>query len=808
MLRELKNTALMRDWRKPTGRAEWSVGILGGVIALIGIILALGGAELIAAGGSWYYLFAGLALIVAGLAIAQRKLLGAWIYVGAFLMTALWAFWEVGLNGWALVPRLVGPLVLLLLVIFSLPVLDANRGRRRSLLALGGFALIVIVLGVVVAQANRPDAPGAMPEPFAQAIADASLIQVGADWPAYGGTYNAQRYSPLDQINRENVRRLERAWTFRTGDMPKERWGAETTPLKVGDTLYLCTGRSTLIAIDAATGAERWRHDPEVPDASIPYTAACRGVAYYAAQHRSRRRMRDAHHCGHARRATDCRRCAHRNAVCGFRQERRRRYHNGMGETGLGMVSITSAPTIVRGVVITGHQVLDGQRANAPSGVVQGFDAITGALRWAWDMEHPERTGLPPEGETYARGTPNMWTTATGDEALGLVYLPLGNAAADYWSSHRSQAENQHSAALVALNVETGREVWRFQTVHMGVWDYDLGSQPTLIDFPTETGVVPAVILPSKQGEIYILDRRTGLPLHGVEERPVPGGGLEPELRSPTQPFSRYHSLRMPDLRERDMWGMSLIDQMFCRIQFRQATYHGIYTPPTTETRWIQYPSYNGGSDWGGIAVDPRRGVIIANYSDLPNYNRLVPRDEATRRGWAPRDQARGGDMSSGAEGAGDPQMGVPFAIDVNAGWRMPSTGLLCKQPPYGGIRAIDLRTGRTIWDRPLGTARRNGPWGIPSMLSIDIGTPNNGGAVVTAGGLVFIAAATDNLIRAIDVETGATLWQDLLPAGGRANPMVYEIGGRQYLVIMAGGHHFMGTPPGDYVIAYTLPQR
>ena len=200
--------------------------------------------------------------------------------------------------------------------------------------------------------------------------------------------------------------------------------------------------------------------------------------------------------------------------------------------------------------------------------------------------------------------------------------------------------------------------------------------------------------------------------------------------------------------------------------------------------------------------------MIIANYSDLPNYNRLVPRDEATRRGWAPRDQARGGDMSSGAEGAGDPQMGVPFAIDVNAGWRLPSTGLLCKQPPYGGIRAIDLRTGRTIWDRPLGTARRNGPWGIPSMLPINIGTPNNGGAVVTAGGLVFIAAATDNLIRAIDVETGATLWQDLLPAGGQANPMVYESGGRQYLVIMAGGHHFMETPPGDYVIAYTLPQR
>jgi quinoprotein glucose dehydrogenase len=809
MLRELQNIILLRDWPKPTGGAEWSVGILGGVIALIGIILALGGAKLIGVGGSWYYLFAGLALIVAGLAIAQRKLLGASIYAGAFVVTALWAFWEVGLNGWALVPRLVGPLVLLLLVILSFPVLDANRGRLRRLFGLGGFVLIVIVLGVAVAQANRPDAPDAMPEPFGQAMADGSLMQVGADWPAYGGTYNAQRYSPLDQINRENVRRLERAWTFRTGDIPKERWGAETTPLKIGDTLYLCTGRSRLIAIDAATGAERWRHDPKIVDASIPYTAACRGVAYYAAPNadpagacatRIITGTLDARLIAvDARTGTPCADFGKNGAVD---------ITIGMGETRPGMVSITSAPTIARGVVVTGQQILDGQRADAPSGVVQGFDAITGALRWAWDMEHPERTGGPPEGENYARGTPNMWTTATGDEALGLVYLPLGNAAADYWSSHRSQAEKEHSTALVALDVETGREVWHFQTVHMDVWDYDLGSQPTLIDFPTESGVVPAVILPSKQGEIYILDRRTGVPLHGVEERPVPGGGLEPELRSPTQPFSRYHTVRMPDLRERNMWGMSLIDQMICRIQFRQATYRGIYTPPTTETRWIQYPSYNGGSDWGGIAVDPRRGVIIANYSDLPNYNRLVPRDEATRRGWAPRDQARGGDMSSGAEGAGDPQMGVPFAIEVNAGWRLPSTGLLCKQPPYGGIRAIDLRNGRTIWDRPLGTARRNGPWGIPSMLPFNIGTPNNGGAVVTAGGVVFIAAATDNLIRAIDVETGATLWQDVLPAGGQANPMVYEIGGRQYLVIMAGGHHFMGTPPGDYIIAYALRQR
>ena len=391
----------------------------------------------------------------------------------------------------------------------------------------------------------------------------------------------------------------------------------------------------------------------------------------------------------------------------------------------------------------------------------------------------------------------------------------MGNTAADYWSSDRSAEENAYATALVALDVTTGRPAWRFQTVHMDVWDYDLGSTATLIDYPTAAGSVPALVLPSKQGDIYILDRRTGQPLTPVEERPVPQGGVEPEMRTETQPFSAYHTLARPRLTERDMWGISAIDQMICRIGFRQAAYDGIYTPPTSDQRWIQYPGYNGGSDWGGVAVDPVRGLIIANYNDMPNYNRLVPREEANEMGWFPRGDPRlaeqtpgsRGGVPEGAEGAGDPQMGVPYAIDVNAGWRMSSTGMLCKEPPYGGIRAIDLRTGETVWDRPFGQARRNGPFGIPSMLPIDIGTPNNGGAVVTAGGLVFIAAATDNLIRAIDIETGETLWSDVLPAGGQATPIVYEDGGRQFLVIMTGGHHFMETPPGDEVIAYALPR-
>ena len=819
---------------KSGGLGGMAVRILAALFVMIGLVLTIGGGVLLSLGGSPYYLLAGLGLITSGVMLWRLSLLGAWIYIGVFVLTVLWALWEVGLDGWALVPRVVAPAVLLALVIAAFPVLDTRRGGR---LALGGAAAFVIgalVSGLVVAQANRPVQPDDPQTAALAAMSDPSLRAVGADWPAYGGTESARRYSPLTQINRENVDQLERAWTFRTGDTPDEKWGAETTPLKVGDTIYLCSARNILIALDARTGEQRWRYDPQVSDDWIPYTAACRGVAYHETGASA---AGPAPTSGRGVAPTPARPAATPGATtaatapCSARiiegtldgrliavDARTGRpcadfgtngavdIKIGMGDVIPGMVSITSAPTIVQGVIVTGHQVLDGQYRSAPSGVIQGFDAVTGELRWAWDMTRPDLTGRPANGDTFTRGTPNMWTTASGDEQLGLVYLPMGNSAADYYSGDRSDAENRYATALVALDVNTGRPAWSFQTVRKDVWDYDLGSQATLIDYPTPAGVVPALVLPSKQGDLYILDRRTGRSLTPVEDRPAPRGGVEPEERAPTQPFSRFHTLARRDLTERDMWGMSPIDQMICRIGFRQAAYDGIYTPPTSDRRWIQYPGYNGGSDWGGVAVDPQRGWIIANYNDMPNYNRLVPREEANERGWFPHGDPRA--EAGGAEGAGDPQTGVPYAIDVNAGWRMKSTGMLCKQPPYGGIRAIDIRTGQTVWDRPLGTARKNGPFGIPSMLPIDIGTPNNGGSVVTAGGLIFIAAATDDLIRAIDIETGETVWSEVLPAGGQAGPMVYEQDGRQYLVLMAGGHHFMETPAGDHVIAWALPRR
>ena len=794
---------------RPMGRTSIAAMILGGVIALIGLALAGGGAWLLIEGGSAYYLITGVAMLISGVQLIRGRLAGAWLYVAIFLATMVWALWEVGTSPWALVPRVVAPLVLLVAVLLVMPTLTRRPGRWTwAGIGVVGTIAIATIFGWSIAGNYIPPVNGQLPG-ARYAMTDPSLGQVGNDWPAYGGTYSARRYSPLVQITPANVGELKRAWTIHTGDMPsaaaKGTYGAETTPLKIGNTLYLCTPKSMVLALDPVTGKQKWRFDPGVKDDAIPYTAACRGVSYYqvpgaAADTPCGQRIilgtLDARIIAlDARTGRQCR---------DFGQNGQVRITDGMGQVSPGYVSINSPPTIVQGVVVTGHQVLDGQSRWEPSGVIQAYDAVTGKMRWAWDMMHPERSGPPPAGQTYTRGTPNMWTIASGDEKLGLVYLPMGNASADYYSSLRRPEENRYATSLVAIDVTTGKPRWTFQAVKKDVWDYDFGAQATLVDFPTSSGSVPAMVLPSKQGDIYVLDRRTGRPLTPIGQIKAPGGGVEPQDRAPTQLVSLYHDLRKPDLTEKDMWGMSPIDQMICRIQFREASYKGFFTPPEADRRSIEYPGYNGGTDWGGIAVDPARGVIVANYNDMPNYVRLVPRAKANELGWAPRNQARG--KIGGAEGAGDPQAHTPYAIDVNAGWRLKFTGMLCKQPPYGGIRAIDLATGRTIWDRPFGTARTNGPFGIPSMLPLTIGTPNNGGAVVTKSGLIFIAAATDNLIRAIDLRTGKTLWSDTLPGGGQATPMTYSQNGKQYLVIMAGGHHFMETPVSDQLVAYALP--
>lgn len=796
------------------------LAIFGVFITALGLMMLGGGVWLAVLGGSWYYLLAGIGLMVAGVLLTRGWLAGAWWFLAVFVGTLAWTIWERGADYWGYVPRLA----LLLVLAITLSALSAGAMRRaRPRRVLQGLSLLLL-LGFIVAFAlafvpHDTYRSGARPS-LAQGSIAARIAGAGefvqpanapanGDWTAYGGSNSATRYSPLRQITAENVARLERAWAIRTGDMPTndlKKWAAETTPLKVGNTLYMCTATNNVLALDAVTGAVRWKYNAGVSKDWIPYSATCRGVAYHEApdlpadapcKRRVIEGTLDARLI--ALDAADGKPCAD------FGDNGEVSLLTGMGDVFPGMVAVTSPPTIIRGVAVLGHQVLDGQKRDAPSGVIRGYDAVTGDLRWAWDMLRPDQKGLPPEGEHYSRGTPNSWTTAAGDEALGLVYLPTGNSAADYYNGSRTEAENRYSTAVVALDVITGEVRWAFQTVHRDVWDYDIGSQPTLVDLPSANGRTPAIIVPTKQGDIYLLNRATGEPLTRVVEKPAPPGNVPGNELAPSQPHSvDMPVLRKPVLTERDMWGMTPLDQLYCRIKFRRASYTGIYTAPTLERPWIQWPGYNGGNDWGSVAVDTDRGILVANYNNTPMYDQLLTREQAQERGLVALGMPGGG---GGEPGGPAPQMGTPYAADV-APFRLKATGLLCNQPPYGSITAIDLISREVVWDTPLGTGRLNGPWSIPSHLPMPIGTPNNGGPVVTAGGLIFIGAATDGLFRAIDINTGKTLWSDELEAGGQSTPMTYEVDGVQYVLIMAGGHHFMETRPGDYLIAYKLPGR
>jgi quinoprotein glucose dehydrogenase len=810
----------------------WLAFLFGAILLLAGSVFFAGGIWLAAIGGSWYYAIAGLAIGAAGFGIMLGALWGIWIFLLTCVLTWIWAFWEVGVDGWALMPRVLAPSVFAILALLLIPMF--KRARRQvadsgyvgvghagsptahvkapDWRAAGVVAVLAIVAATVAITESRSQAAAGasavnVPATTAAVQSPALTDAVAEDWPAYGGTNHALRYSALKQIDRDNVANLQRVWTYRTGDMPdqkaKDTYSPETTPIKLGDRMYLCSAKNVLISLDAATGKEWWRHDPKVSDDSIPYGATCRGVSYYrnagasandACAERILEATLDARLLAvDAKTGRPCDVFGNHGAVD---------LNEGIGETVPGWYGNVAAPTIVRNVIVLGAQVKDGQALDAPSGVIRGYDVISGKLVWAWDMGHPERTTAPVAPDVYSRGTPNMWTSAAGDDALGYVYVPLGNAAGDYWGAKRKDFENKYNSSVVAIDVTTGKEAWHFQTVHYDVWDYDLGSQPTLVDFPRNGSTVPALVLASKQGEIYVLDRRTGQPLFPVEERAAPKSSVEPDRVSPTQPYSGYHSVAGADLTERDMWGVSPLDQMWCRIEFHRTVYQGRYTPPSTEPT-IEYPSYNGGSDWGSVAVDPVRGVLIVNYNNMANRVQLLSRDQADKLKLKPINVAQpptpAGIVEYGV------QTGAQYAVQINPGWRL-STGMMCTRPPYGGIQSVNLATGKTIWDEPLGEARENGPFGIHSMLALNIGTPNNGGALITAGGLIFIAAATDNLIRAIDIDTGRVVWKDKLPAGGQATPMTFEVKGRQYIGFMAGGHHFMHTPVGDYVLAYALP--
>jgi quinoprotein glucose dehydrogenase len=765
-------------------------------LALVGGSLVWLGLELVRIGGSPYYVIGGVAILAACGLIARRDWRGVWLYAAFLIGTIIWALWESGWDGWALAPRLGMPLAIGLWMLT--PVFRRGMGVTAPLSAgrmlwSGLLAIAVLAIGYTF-WTDRPSGGHDM------ASAAPPTDATAGEWRYYGNDAGGSHFSPLAQITPANVGGLEPAWTYRVGDAPPGMPAAlQVNPLMVNGRVFICTGWSDVIALDAETGKELWRHHTRA-DSTGALARNCRGVTYY--------RVPDAKGICAERifaPTIDARLIAvdaQTGKSCpGFGSNGIVDLKQGMGDFDKGYYYATSPPMLVRGKLVLGGWVTDGQMVGEPSGVIRAYDAVTGAFAWAFDIGRPDFHGMPAKGETFTKGTPNSWAPMSGDEALGLVYLPMGNATPDYVGMHRTPNDARFSSSVLALDAETGAVRWSFQTTHHDVWDYDVGSQPTLIDLPNGT---PALIQPTKRGEIFVLDRRTGKPVMPVEERPVSREGAVPgEQLSATQPFSvGLPSFGGPPPTEKTMWGLTPIDQAMCRLRFREARFNGTMTPIGTDKPTITWPGYLGGMDWGGVAIDKQRMLMIVNNNQVANYNRLIPRAQADSMGVKPI-------TSKSMRSAGGPaaQQGTPYAALISP--FLSPLAVPCQQPPYGRINAVDLRTGKIVWSERFGTSRDSGPLLLRSLLPIPMGVPNLGGAAVTAGGVTFIGATQERMVRAYESQTGKELWKAPLPAGAQATPSVYwsSKSGRQFMVIASGGHRAMLSGSADLITAYALPK-
>jgi quinoprotein glucose dehydrogenase len=622
----------------------------------------------------------------------------------------------------------------------------------------------------------------------------AAPAESDTEWPEYGGDAGGLRYSPLSDVTRQNVNDLEPVWTYSHADYSdgSGKWAMtsayELTPILVDGTLYGCTPMNRVFALDPQTGEERWLYDPQIdPSGRYANQLICRGVSTWLdAQGSSdaacRRRIFTATNDARliALDAVDGKPCV------GFGAGGQILLKPGVQpERWLGEYQVTSAPTVVGDLVVVGSAVSDNARVDAPSGVVRAFDARSGALRWAWDLRPPDTP--PPSDGRYTPGTPNVWAPMSADPARDLLFVPTGNPSPDYYRGAEVPPRDHYGSSVVALRGSTGEVVWHFQTVHHDLWDYDVPAQPTLFPLKRLGRRLPAVVQPTKMGLLFIMDRTTGEPVFGVEERPVPQGGVPGENLSPTQPFPLKPPPLVPHALS-DVWGITPFDKGGCRTQMEKLRNDGIYTPPSLEGS-IMYPGNAGGSNWGGVAVDPERQLLVANSIDLPWVVSLLPREEyeALRKAGAAVELA--------------PQDGTPYALSRRA--MLSSIGIPCNPPPWGTLTAVDLASGALRWQVPLGTVRDISPLPIPWKL----GVPNLGGPLVTGSGLIFIGATMDDYLRAFDVESGEELWKGRLPAGGNATPMTYRAGGRQYVVIAAGGHGRSGNRLGGHLLAFALPE-
>jgi len=619
-----------------------------------------------------------------------------------------------------------------------------------------------------------------------------------AGWPAYGNDPGGTRYSPLADVTPDNVQCLEEAWTYSTGDLPDARGehpstlASEVTPILADGTLYLCTPYNRVVALDPETGAERWTFDPDIDlDGRYANQLVCRGVSTWldaerAAGEACRRRVFTATNDARliALDARDGRPCAD------FGDGGEVDLNPGVGrQEWRGEYQVTSPPAVGEGLVVVGSAVSDNARSDAPSGVVRAYDARSGALRWAFDLRPPGFVATPENTSDagYALATPNVWAPMAVDRERELVFVPTGNPSPDYFRGDSDL--DFYGSSVLALRLATGEVVWRFQTVHRDLWDYDVPAQPTLFDLQRGDQSVPALVQATKMGLLFVLHRETGAPLFPVEERPVPQDPALGERLSPTQPFPLAPPPLVPHaLGPEDAFGITPWDRGRCRERLASLRTDGIYTPPTVEGT-LAYPGNAGGSNWGGVAVDEDRQWLVANTQSLPWEIALVPRDSIDAQ------SAKAADLA--------PMRGTPYLLHREL--MVGPLGVPCNPPPWGELARVDLSDGSIAWQVPLGTLRDLAPVPVPP---ITLGIPNLGGPLLTGGGLVFIGAALDRYLRAFDAESGEEVWRERLPTPAQATPMTYRVrdGGRQFLVVAAMGYGRAGTA-GDTLIAYALPE-
>jgi quinoprotein glucose dehydrogenase len=788
------------------------------ILVLFGTILGAGGVWLAALGGSWAYGVAGIALVACGALLIRHRRIALGVYAGLLVAMAVWSLWEVGLDRWALIPRgaLLAVIGLWLLTpwidrtlrgatVTGTPATNSWRGARGWL---AGAVLSVAAIAAVSMARDPFEVAGLLPDaPVSQTGVPGGVVPAAAagdDWSAYGGTGQGQRYSSLTDITPATVGRLGVAWTFRTGETPRPGEPIErtfqVTPLKVGDLLYLCSIRQHAIALDAATGEVRWRFDPQIDVSHTSQHLTCRGLAYHEGADATPGRP------GSVPAGTPPSTCVRRiylptidarlfalDAQTGelcldFGEQGVVNLNAGMPNLQPGSYMQTSPPVVAGGVVIVGGSINDNASVHNPSGVIRAFDVRSGQLVWNFDPGRPDATEPLLPGQTYTAGAPNNWAPSSADAQLGLVYIGLGNRSPDQLGAGRSPEVERFSSALIALDVASGKLRWVFQTVHHDLWDRDVPAQPSLIDLTIDGKPVPALVMPTKTGDLYVLDRRSGQPILPVGERPAPPSTVPGEFAAPTQPHSSL-SFMPPALTGKDMWGATPLDQLICRIQLRRLDYNGPYTPPSTR-RTLVYPGNAGVFNWGGVAVDPVRQIMVGTPAFLAFTSQLIPRPDDTTNV-----------VSADAKEHWNENLGSAYAVKIGA--FLSPLGLPCQAPPWGAIAGVDLRTGQKAWMHRHGTVRDQMPAFLP--IPFPMGVASLGGPLITAGGVVFYSGTMDNYLRAYDVTTGRKLWESRLPAGGQATPMTYRIDGRQMVVVAAGGHGSLGTTVGDSVLAYEL---